>query len=148
MVSNYFRQLKILAVDDDLMVLSLMGRCLAIYGATPILCDNPRDAIREVKNCRPDVILLDLMMPGRDGYAFLRDLRELKPGCGGDTPVVIVTGAVDPEVEGAVREAGAGYLSKPFTPIVLFNAIIQALNESVRLQASGEGLAAVAEVVR
>ena len=117
-----------MAVDDDPMVLNLIGRCLKIYGATPILCDNAYDGIRETKNHLPDVILLDLIMNGRDGFAFLRDLRELGPGRGSDTAVVIVTGVRHPEVEAAARKAGAGYLSKPFTPATLVNAITEALN--------------------
>lgn len=129
-----------MAVDDDPLVLNLMGRCLKIYGATPILCDNAYDGIREVENQLPDAILLDLVMPGRDGFAFLRDLRELPPGCGGNTPVVIVTGAGGPELEAAVRAAGAGCLSKPFTPVGLFNAITQAINELARLKPNSDDI--------
>ena len=147
MVSSNFEQLKVLVVDDDPMLLNLIGRCLMINGAAPTLCENAYDGIREAENVRPDVILVDLVMPGRDGFAFLHDLRELGPGCGGDTPVVVITGAGDPEVEAAVREAGAGYLSKPFTPVALFNSIAQTLRESARLKGDSLGRRALSRTV-
>lgn len=71
--------IKILILDDDPFMLKLLARILANQGFTAVVCcDNGRDALAQVDNetTRPDLILLDLNMPGMDGIEFVRYLVE------------------------------------------------------------------------
>jgi CheY-like chemotaxis protein len=129
MVSGGLARLKVVVVDDDPQIRDVLGRCLTLFGASVTLCGGAFEGIREVEDARPDVILVDLVMPHRDGFDLLRDIKKLGPARGGDTPVIVVTGLRNPEVEATIREAGFGYLSKPFTPGALFNSIAKTLDE-------------------
>jgi two-component system, chemotaxis family, CheB/CheR fusion protein len=139
MVSGSLGPLKIVVVDDDPQIRDFVGRCLVMFGASVTLCENGFKGIRAVEHVRPDVALVDLIMPDRDGLDLLRRMRKLGPKRGGDVPAIVTTGLRDPELETAIREAGFTYLAKPFTPIELFNSITQALE---RLSPPGQRFAA------
>jgi len=124
-------ELNVLVVDDEPQIRELVAQCLAIIGASVTVADSARAAIKEVERVRPDIILLDLIMPGRDGFDFLNDLHELGPSRGADTPVVVVTGQRNSDVEAQIRAAGFGYLAKPFTPLALFDSIAESLDQPV-----------------
>jgi CheY-like chemotaxis protein len=124
-------ELSVLVVDDEAEIRELIAQCLAHIGASATLADNARTAIKEVQRVRPDIILLDLIMPEQDGFDFLNELYQLGTAGGGDTPVIVVTGQRDPDVEAQIRAAGFGYLSKPFTPLGLYQSIAEALDQPV-----------------
>jgi CheY-like chemotaxis protein len=124
-------ELSVLVVDDEAEIRELIAQFLSLIGASATLADNARAAIKEVQGVRPDIILLDLIMPGQDGFDFLNELYQLGTNGGGDTPVVVVTGQRDPDVEAQIRAAGFGYLSKPFTPLALYESIAEALDQPV-----------------
>lgn len=120
--------MKIVVVDDDPHIRDIVGRCLVLFGASVTLCEGAFEGIRAVEKIRPDVVLVDLVMPGRDGFDLLDRIRSLGLKRGGDTPVIVITGLRDPDLETAIRQAGCAYLAKPFTPTKLFNSITQALD--------------------
>ena len=124
-------ELSVLVVDDEAEIRELIAQFLSLIGGSATLADNARAAIKEVQGVRPDIILLDLIMPGEDGFDFLNELYQLGTNGGGDTPVVVVTGQRDPDVEAQIRAAGFGYLSKPFTPLALYESIAEALDQPV-----------------
>jgi CheY-like chemotaxis protein len=133
MITHNFEGLKVVVVDDDPGILTLIGRCLLLKGASPTLCETALEGIRAVRDVRPDLILLDIVMPVRDGFRFLQDLKELRPSRATPIPVLVVTGVRDPDVEAALRARGIGYLAKPFTLGQLFNSIAQRMSEAARL---------------
>jgi CheY-like chemotaxis protein len=128
MVPGSSGPLKIVVVDDDPQIRDIVGRCLVLFGASVTLCANAFEGIGAIMTIRPDAVLVDLIMPGQDGFALLRQIRSLGPDHGGDVPVIVTTGLRDPDLESNMQEAGFSYLAKPFTPSDLFNSVIQAVD--------------------
>jgi len=100
----------ILVVDDKANVRQLLQEYLSEQGFKVTTATNGREAIYEARRARPDLILLDIMMPEMDGYEFLRQYRQEK-----STPVIIIT-AREEETDAVLGlELGADdYVIKPF----------------------------------
>lgn len=84
------RTLSVLFIDDDLDVLDAFGRYLEMSGIRTTLATNPREALAQLGTIVPDVIVLDVAMPGVDGFAVVDALRA-RPDTT-DIPIVILTG--------------------------------------------------------
>lgn len=104
---------KILVVDDDLELRQLLASYLNKHGFDTLLAENANDLEKLIARFSPDLVVLDRMMPGRDGLTVCRDLRS----SGEDVPVVLLT-AKDEAVDRIMGlESGADdYLGKPFDP--------------------------------
>jgi two-component system response regulator MprA len=103
--------MRVLVVDDDPAVLDSLALVLGLDGFDVETASDGREAIRTLAATRPDVVLLDVLMPGLDGLEVCRRMR----GSGDRTPVLMLTArdAVRERVAGL--EAGADdYLAKPF----------------------------------
>ncbi len=102
---------RILVVDDEADVRSLLSRVLRDAGYVVDTAGDGAEALETLAGSRPDLVLLDLMMPGVDGWGVLAELRKQAS----PPPVVLVTASADPASFGrGVREGVAGYLAKPF----------------------------------
>ena len=103
--------MKLLLIEDDTALHTTLSRALSRLGWAVEVCTDGRAALIRWRACLPDVVLLDLTLPGRDGLHILRQAREE----GISTPVLILTarGTVGDKVQGL--NAGADdYLPKPF----------------------------------
>ena len=110
----------VLIVDDDPKLLKMLRRTLAYEGFHVLSATNGNEALAEVQAHRPDVVVLDWLMPGLDGIGVLERLRA----AGDKTLVLMLTArdAVEDRVEGL--ESGADdYLVKPFAPAELLARI-------------------------
>ena len=107
--------LKILIVDDDEEARSLLSTLLAEHhGATVTTAESAVQAIEVVKQFHPDLIVSDLAMPNEDGYEFMRSVRNLPAGSGGDTPAIALSAQGRAEDGGRALAAGfQGYVAKP-----------------------------------
>jgi two-component system, OmpR family, phosphate regulon response regulator OmpR len=107
----------ILVVDDDARLRGLLSRYLADQGFRVTTAADAADARDKLRFVHPDLMVLDVMMPGEGGLAFTASLR----GDLGDTvPVLLLTARGTPEDRIAGFEAGADdYLGKPFEPLEL-----------------------------
>ena len=126
----------VLIVDDDPKLLKMLGRTLTYEGFHVLSATNGTEALGEVQARRPDVIVLDWMMPGMDGLGVLEHLRN----AGDQTLVLMLTArdAVENRVEGL--EGGADdYLVKPFAPAELL-ARIHALLRRPAVKAKDESI--------
>lgn len=102
---------KVLVVDDERAVRESLDRALRLSGYDVVLARDGLDALRAVADDQPDAIVLDIGMPGPDGLAVTRRLRQ----DGSELPILMLTArdAVDDRVAGL--DAGADdYLVKPF----------------------------------
>jgi CheY-like chemotaxis protein len=98
-------QIKILCVDDDPLILQMLGDMLRLRGYTVLTAPDGEACLDVVTRERPDLILLDVMMPGIDGFEVCRLLKAdagLK-----NIPIVILTAMSDTQVSGRAFEAGA-----------------------------------------
>ncbi len=117
---------KILIVDDDAMTVEMLSMALSLFGHSPLRAYRSEEALHEASAQRPDLILLDLMMPGVDGYETLRRLRALPEAK--HCPILVVTASAEADVEERVILAGAnGCLHKPIDLDVLEKEIERAL---------------------
>jgi len=102
----------VMVVDDDPATLHVLTRTLTHDGFSVIEASNGQEAIDAFKQSRPDVILMDVEMPGTDGYEACSAIRQSEGGA--DLPVVMVTGHDDSESINRAYEVGAtDFVSKP-----------------------------------
>ena len=113
------RQPSILVVDDNDLNLALMRDLLSSRGYHVVTAMSADQAWQAIRGEHPDLVLLDVIMPGRSGYDLCRELKE-----NASTrliPVVMVTGLTDRDDRIRGKEAGADeFLTKPFFPEELF----------------------------
>jgi CheY-like chemotaxis protein len=100
---------EVLVVDDDEAVLQTIAEALEMEGYLVVTALNGALALERIRQRRPDVVLLDLLMPVLDGWTFL-PLCRAEPGCA-DVPVVVLT-VLDPRLIGTVQ--AEAFLGKPF----------------------------------
>jgi len=114
---------KIMSIEDDLDIQAVTRLALEdIGGFTVEICSGGAEALERVLEFKPDVILLDAMMPGMDGPETLLALRKL-PECK-DTPVVFMTAKVMPgEIEKFKELSALDVIAKPFDPLTLSDSI-------------------------
>jgi two-component system phosphate regulon response regulator OmpR len=104
----------ILVVDDDARLRGLLSRYLAGEGFRVTTADNAADARAKLRAIHPDLMVLDVMMPGESGLDLTEALRDDQ---GHELPVLLLTARGAPEDRIAGFEAGADdYLGKPFEP--------------------------------
>ena len=120
---------RVLVIDDEPDVLLLCRVNLEHAGHQVVTAVDGEEAIRLASQDRPDVVVLDLMLPQRDGFGVLRDLRALTSMA--DVPVVVLTARARWEDRVRGWQAGvAYYFTKPFAPASLAEAIDRVLAES------------------
>src|SRR5689334_13129187 len=104
----------ILVVDDDARLRGLLSRYLGGEGFRVTTAENTADARTKLRAINPDLLVLDVMMPGESGLSLTEALRGEQ---GHELPVLLLTARGAPEDRIAGFEAGADdYLGKPFEP--------------------------------
>ncbi len=108
---------KILIADDDLAVVETLKAILERFDYDVDSATNGEECIKKILLHKPDLLLLDIMMPKMDGYSFLVAIKELKAltGSAPDMPVIVITGN-DTEINRSLvsHENIRDYLRKPF----------------------------------
>ena len=103
---------KVLVIDDEQGIRDLLDALLRRKGYDVILAANGQKGLELFRRERPDVIVLDLKMPGMDGLTVLQEVRRLDPR----QLVIILTGAGTPDAEQQVRALGVTeYVEKEFS---------------------------------
>lgn len=104
--------MRILVVDDDLHIRENLKRLLSYEGYSVALAADHREAFSQIEESPPDLVVLDLMLPGVDGLEICRRIRQTS-----DVPILMLTakGTLSDKVDGL--DSGADdYLVKPFLP--------------------------------
>src|SRR5581483_6570821 len=114
---------RLLYVEDERDIRKIALVSLRDVGGFEVtLAASGPEALEKVVAARPDVILLDVLMPGMDGPETLRELRKLPEASG--TPVIFMTAKVEAREVAALRQMGAlGVIAKPFEPLGLADQI-------------------------
>ncbi len=121
----------ILIVEDDADVAQLLARRLRAYGHTATTAPSGRLALSMVGvDFVPDVVLLDVQLPGMDGFELLEQLRRHPELDSPKLPCVFLSGSGNPEYAERGRSMNATYLVKPFVSGELQGAILQAAGAS------------------
>ncbi len=114
---------RVLVVDDDPQTLRFVRDALSRAGHAPVTTGDPRDLPRVIRAEKPDLVLLDLMLPGTDGIDLMERVPELS-----DVPVIFISGyRRDETIARALEMGAADYIVKPFSPTELVARIRSAL---------------------
>ena len=116
---------KILVVDDDPAIIKLLQSILLTQGFEVIAARDGLDAMVQVKDHKPDLIILDIMMPEINGYDVCRNLKFDSPYK--DIPIILLTSR-DQEIDPRIGQMiGIDYMQKPVDRAVLLDKVKQAL---------------------
>lgn len=128
----------ILVVDDEKRLVSLVKSYLEQEGYRVVTAYNGREALDVAAGEEPALIVLDVMMPKMDGYAFMREHRSQH-----NTPIILLTARVDDEEKVIGLELGADdYITKPFRPRELVARVRAVLRRAGQNTPRGERLEA------
>ncbi|MEO5959433.1 MAG: response regulator transcription factor [Opitutaceae bacterium] len=124
--------MRILVVEDEKKIASFIRKGLVEAGFNPLVCGDGDTAFQLATTEKFDALVLDVMLPGRDGLSVLRQLRERR----NTVPVLLLTArsGLDERVEG-LNGGADDYLAKPFSMEELIARL-----RAIRRRASGEGL--------
>jgi CheY-like chemotaxis protein len=115
---------RVLLIEDDEPVAATMSEILLDLGYETHIASSADQGLVRMPAVRPDVVLLDLTMPGMSGFEALSLLRQRHPA----VPVIVVTSNVEPEVAQRVLDAGAfAHVLKPFDMVSLDRSVRSAL---------------------
>jgi two-component system KDP operon response regulator KdpE len=115
-------QHRILVIDDDRGLVELLKTILEFRKYQVMVAYNGREGLRTAYETRPDLVILDVMMPGMDGWDVCRRLREIS-----DVPIIMLTACANQkEIVQGLTIGADDYLTKPFSSEEL-NARIQAV---------------------
>ena len=119
---------KILIIEDDPDTARLVGLYLQREGHRVLSASDGADGLRQARAAKPDLIVLDLMLPGMSGMDICRELREESA-----VPIVMLTARVEESDMLGGLDAGADdYVTKPFSPRVLVARIKAVLRRTAR----------------
>lgn len=125
---------QILVVDDDADIRGLVRELLERRGFSVAEAKDGREALQELYSGRPDLVILDVGMPGMDGWATLERIRELS-----DVPVVMLTArSAELEKTRGLRAGADDYVTKPFGRQELLARIEALLRRAGRREAAAE----------
>ena len=104
------RHTSIMVVDDEQAILRLLSHTLEPEGYGVIVAADGGSALTQLDDCRPDLVILDIMMPGLDGFKVLNLIRQHS-----NVPVIMLTGSVEvTTVRDALALGADDYVRKPF----------------------------------
>jgi DNA-binding response OmpR family regulator len=123
------RQYTVLAVDDENDVLLIVKTALQVEGYRVLTAPDGPEALKTAHDEKPDLILLDVMMPGMDGFEVLDKLRQDDVTC--QIPVIMLTGLSERERKRSAIERGIKYyIVKPFDFQDLVSKVRLAIEDS------------------
>jgi two-component system, OmpR family, response regulator len=110
---------KILLVEDEADIQEIARISLETIGGFSVhICSNGKEAVEQAPDIMPDLIMLDVMMPGMDGLTTLKNLRQNAKLV--NIPVIFMTAKAQPgEMKHYLESGAVGAISKPFDPIKL-----------------------------
>jgi len=121
--------MKILVVEDELPIRKLIDLNLRLEDHEVITAADGYEALQQSEDGRPDLIILDIMLPGLDGWEVLKRLRQDSKFQ--DTPVVVLTALVqDADIIRGWQLGADEYITKPFSPVALVKTVQMVLNRT------------------
>ncbi|SFC44028.1 Response regulator receiver domain-containing protein [Marinospirillum celere] len=120
---------RILLVEDEADIQAVARVALEMVGGFEVqVCSSGQQALQEAEAFSPDLLVLDVMMPGMDGPDTLKALRERSTLA--EVPAIFMTAKVQPAEVEYYRSLGAlGVIAKPFDPMMLANQVRQLVEE-------------------
>lgn len=130
---NKFSKLKVLMVEDSKVSIKAVAGYLQDMGVQPLIAETGNDAIGMYRRERPDIILLDIILPDITGYEVAKQVRKLQ-GKDDWTAIIFLSGmSKDDDLARGIQAGGDDYLIKPVGRVVL-QAKVSAMYRLVRMQ--------------
>jgi CheY-like chemotaxis protein len=128
---------RVVVVDDDTATLEILSRVLIAQGAEVVAVDHPGGALATIVGVIPDVLLVNIGMPGLDGVSLIRKLRSLSPERGGRIPAATLSASpADEEQHSAWTLSGfQAHIVKPFDPVAVADVVASLAGVSVERRA-------------
>lgn len=127
--------MKILIVDDTRLNLAIITQYVEHLGCTPIQANNGSEAIEQFRKTRPDLVLLDVVMPDIDGFEVAARMRQ-EETAGEWTPIIFLSAMTsDADLEKGITAGGDDYIYKPVSQVVL-GAKIRAMQRIIQMRTS------------
>ncbi|NLE37003.1 MAG: response regulator [Pirellulaceae bacterium] len=129
--AEYHRTLRrtVLVIDDDEAMADVLSRRLEQQGFASKTADSGARGLAIARADRPDLILLDLRLPDKDGFTICEELADSSETC--CIPVIILSGLESPDIIRRARAAGCHFfVRKPYDPNALLVLIRQAIDEA------------------
>ena len=118
--------LNVLLVEDNPFNQKVASKFLSRWGATTVVTDSGEESLEEIKNKNFDVVLMDLQMPGMDGYETARAIRTMDGSYFKNLKIIAMSADALGDVKEKVNNAGMdGYMSKPFDPDQLLSLLAE-----------------------
>ena len=121
------KNLRVIAVDDDKVILNLIKKQMEYAGVHCDICRNPSEMVELLRKGHYDLLLTDIRMPGMNGYELLELLRNSNVGNSKEIPVLVITAHVPRKKEELVEAGFDSCLYKPFAREELYAAVNTAL---------------------
>lgn len=119
----------VLVVDDEPMARTLLRLMLVRAGFAVIEAENGFEALAKAQQQRPDIVLLDVMMPGMDGFTVCETLRQQSETA--DLPIIMLSAKTDlASVNKGIRLGATEYLTKPISPDELTQQVQNVLEQN------------------
>ncbi len=119
--------MKILIVDDNKQITSILQEYVTKEGYTPVIAFDGEEAVEKFRNEEPDILLLDVMMPKKDGFEVCREIRKYS-----NVPIIMITARSEDFEKIMGLSIGADdYIVKPFSPgevMARISAIMRRIN--------------------
>ena len=104
--------MNVLVIEDDELLIEFMKRVLKAEGHHIVTASDGEEGFKKAQSSRLDAIILDILLPNKDGIAICRELRRLRV----ETPIIFLTSQIDERIKVEGLDAGADdYLIKPFS---------------------------------
>lgn len=129
------KKTRILVVDDEATIREILKRTLESEGYQCDSASDAAEALTKIDGCTVDLVLSDIMMPGKSGVELLREIREKSP----DTAVIMVTAVADAQTAiNAMKQGASDYVTKPFNLVEVMLSVDRALEKKELLLANRE----------
>lgn len=118
--------IRILVVDDSKFMRMLLGDLLSRNGFDVLEAESGEEALQIYRKEKPDLVTLDILMPGRDGIETVGDLREEDP----KARIVMVTAlGMEDYIQRALEAGADGFILKPFSPERVLDTLKEVLDK-------------------
>ena len=122
----------VLTIDDDTAITELLAMLLRTHGYEVKTVNSGEEGVEAIKKYNPHVVILDLMMPGLDGWQVCKIVREFS-----NVPIVILSALDDPAMIASALDAGADdYLVKPVSSSILVAHLNRLIRRTGTLETS------------
>lgn len=125
--------LKVLVVEDSKVTMTALCNYLGRMGINPLTAATGQEAIEICRNNRPDIILLDVILPDIDGFDIAGQLRDMEKGDEWTAIIFLTVMGKDEDLARGIKMGGDDYLIKPVTEVVL-HAKLHAMRRLVKMQ--------------